>query len=103
MVLPFKMGDHVFRDVIFRLKAYRHIIHLENLLQIRPFFFLAVSPNNTQLIWVQICRALAYIHNCIGICHRDIKPQNLLVRLFFLKNLLFVAQDSFWIRLHRFA
>ncbi|KAI7753244.1 hypothetical protein M8C21_010112 [Ambrosia artemisiifolia] len=27
----------------------------------------------------QICRALAYIHNCIGICHRDIKPQNLLV------------------------
>ncbi|KAJ9552380.1 hypothetical protein OSB04_016425 [Centaurea solstitialis] len=26
-----------------------------------------------------ICRALAYIHNCIGICHRDIKPQNLLV------------------------
>ncbi|KAF4404166.1 hypothetical protein G4B88_014622, partial [Cannabis sativa] len=28
---------------------------------------------------VQICRALVYIHNCIGICHRDIKPQNLLV------------------------
>eukprot|EP00252_Welwitschia_mirabilis_P009419 TRINITY_DN2199_c0_g1_i2.p1 TRINITY_DN2199_c0_g1~~TRINITY_DN2199_c0_g1_i2.p1 ORF type:complete len:425 (-),score=77.27 TRINITY_DN2199_c0_g1_i2:381-1655(-) len=27
----------------------------------------------------QICRALAYIHNCVGICHRDIKPQNLLV------------------------
>ncbi|RCV33066.1 hypothetical protein SEVIR_2G345500v4 [Setaria viridis] len=27
----------------------------------------------------QICRALAYIHNCIGVCHRDIKPQNLLV------------------------
>ncbi|CAI0439517.1 unnamed protein product [Linum tenue] len=27
----------------------------------------------------QICRALAYMHNCIGICHRDIKPQNLLV------------------------
>ncbi|KAG2685637.1 hypothetical protein I3760_10G134300 [Carya illinoinensis] len=26
-----------------------------------------------------ICRALAYIHNCIGICHRDITPQNLLV------------------------
>ncbi|KAL7207742.1 hypothetical protein ACSBR1_029651 [Camellia fascicularis] len=29
---------------------------------------------------VSICRALAYIHNCIGICHRDIKPQNLLVK-----------------------
>ncbi|KAL9267875.1 Shaggy-related protein [Drosera capensis] len=27
----------------------------------------------------QICRALNYIHNVIGICHRDIKPQNLLV------------------------
>ncbi|KAH7663781.1 Non-specific serine/threonine protein kinase protein [Dioscorea alata] len=27
----------------------------------------------------QICRSLAYIHNCVGICHRDIKPQNLLV------------------------
>ncbi|MBA0551185.1 hypothetical protein Golob_022080 [Gossypium lobatum] len=30
-------------------------------------------------VGLQICRALAYIHNCIGICHRDIKPQNLLV------------------------
>ncbi|KAH7434109.1 hypothetical protein KP509_06G000400 [Ceratopteris richardii] len=27
----------------------------------------------------QICRALAYIHNALGVCHRDIKPQNLLV------------------------
>ena len=47
------------------------------------------------VFWVQICRALAYIHNCIGICHRDIKPQNLLVRFFFLKKLVFVAQDLF--------
>lgn len=31
------------------------------------------------ILSIQICRALAYIHNCIGICHRDIKPQNLLV------------------------
>ncbi|PON88745.1 Glycogen synthase kinase [Trema orientale] len=30
------------------------------------------------LIYV-ICRALHYIHNSIGVCHRDIKPQNLLV------------------------
>ncbi|KAI3882674.1 hypothetical protein MKW92_007129 [Papaver armeniacum] len=27
----------------------------------------------------QICRALAYIHGGIRVCHRDIKPQNLLV------------------------
>ncbi|RLN41273.1 shaggy-related protein kinase kappa-like [Panicum miliaceum] len=32
-----------------------------------------------KLYTYQICRALAYMHNCIGICHRDIKPQNVLV------------------------
>ncbi|KAL5210788.1 hypothetical protein ABZP36_006411 [Zizania latifolia] len=32
-----------------------------------------------RLYTYQICRALAYIHNCVGICHRDIKPQNVLV------------------------
>ncbi|CAN7040024.1 unnamed protein product [Brassica oleracea var. botrytis] len=32
-----------------------------------------------KLYTYQICRALAYIHNCFGLCHRDIKPQNLLV------------------------
>ncbi|ONK55563.1 uncharacterized protein A4U43_UnF1610 [Asparagus officinalis] len=34
---------------------------------------------HVKLYIYQICRALAYIHNCVGICHRDIKPQNLLV------------------------
>ncbi|KAK4337778.1 hypothetical protein RND71_042265 [Anisodus tanguticus] len=28
----------------------------------------------------QIFRALSYIHHTIGVCHRDIKPQNLLVK-----------------------
>ena len=28
---------------------------------------------------MQIFRSLSYIHRCIGVCHRDIKPQNLLV------------------------
>lgn len=30
------------------------------------------------VIW-KIFRALSYIHRSIGVCHRDIKPQNLLV------------------------
>ncbi|WOL10592.1 shaggy-related protein kinase alpha isoform X2 [Canna indica] len=32
-----------------------------------------------QLYTFQICRALAYTHRVVGVCHRDIKPQNLLV------------------------
>ncbi|RVW46555.1 Shaggy-related protein kinase epsilon [Vitis vinifera] len=32
-----------------------------------------------KLYTYQICRALAYIHGVVGVCHRDIKPQNLLV------------------------
>lgn len=34
---------------------------------------------SVQLYTYQICRALNYIHSVIGVCHRDIKPQNLLV------------------------
>ncbi|XWS46022.1 hypothetical protein CRYUN_Cryun14cG0029200 [Craigia yunnanensis] len=32
-----------------------------------------------QLYTYQICRALNYLHHVIDVCHRDIKPQNLLV------------------------
>ncbi|GLT33901.1 hypothetical protein SLA2020_084540 [Shorea laevis] len=32
-----------------------------------------------KLYTYQIFRSLSYIHRCIGVCHRDIKPQNLLV------------------------
>ncbi|KDO86034.1 hypothetical protein CISIN_1g011138mg [Citrus sinensis] len=32
-----------------------------------------------QLYTYQICRALNYLHHVVGVCHRDIKPQNLLM------------------------
>ncbi|XP_010544691.1 PREDICTED: shaggy-related protein kinase beta [Tarenaya hassleriana] len=32
-----------------------------------------------KLYTYQICRALNYMHRVVGVCHRDIKPQNLLV------------------------
>ncbi|KAL4325075.1 hypothetical protein GQ457_11G001200 [Hibiscus cannabinus] len=32
-----------------------------------------------QLYTYQICRGLNYLHHVLGVCHRDIKPQNLLV------------------------
>ncbi|KAE8681960.1 Shaggy-related protein kinase theta [Hibiscus syriacus] len=32
-----------------------------------------------QLYTYQIFRALNYLHNVVGVCHRDIKPQNILV------------------------
>ncbi|CAH9135503.1 unnamed protein product [Cuscuta epithymum] len=32
-----------------------------------------------KLYMYQIFRGLAYIHNATGVCHRDVKPQNLLV------------------------
>lgn len=44
-------------------------------------FYCVICMSQEFLFYLQICRALAYIHNCIGICHRDIKPQNLLVRI----------------------
>jgi serine/threonine protein kinase len=34
---------------------------------------------HVKLYAYQMCRALAYIHRVVGVCHRDIKPQNLLV------------------------
>ena len=37
-----------------------------------------MSPSLPQVYMYQLFRSLAYIHSQ-GVCHRDIKPQNLLV------------------------
>ncbi|KAK8639617.1 hypothetical protein V6N13_137990 [Hibiscus sabdariffa] len=52
--------------------AHRVIKHYNKMNQRMPLIYV-------KLYFYQICRALSYIHNSIGVCHRDIKPQNLLV------------------------
>ncbi|KAI4319355.1 hypothetical protein MLD38_032960 [Melastoma candidum] len=52
--------------------VHRVIKHYNKMNQRMPILYV-------KLYSYQIFRALAYIHNCIGVCHRDIKPQNLLV------------------------
>ncbi|KAI4350674.1 hypothetical protein L6164_005106 [Bauhinia variegata] len=52
--------------------VYRVVKHYSKANQRMPLIYV-------KLYTYQICRALAYIHGCVRVCHRDIKPQNLLV------------------------
>ncbi|CAI0552015.1 unnamed protein product [Linum tenue] len=52
--------------------VHRVIKHYNKLNQRMPLIYV-------KLYAYQIFRALSYIHRTIGVCHRDIKPQNLLV------------------------
>ncbi|XP_074263271.1 shaggy-related protein kinase theta-like [Silene latifolia] len=51
---------------------YRVLKQFSSMNQHMPIFFV-------KLYIYQICRSLNYLHNVIGVCHRDIKPQNILV------------------------
>ncbi|KAH9670419.1 Shaggy-related protein kinase alpha [Citrus sinensis] len=52
--------------------VHRVVKHFNKLNQRMPMIYV-------KLYAYQIFRALSYIHRSIGVCHRDIKPQNLLV------------------------
>ncbi|KAH7290444.1 hypothetical protein KP509_30G048800 [Ceratopteris richardii] len=67
--------DEVFLNLVLEYvpeTVYRVAKHYNRMNQRMPLIFV-------KLYTYQICRALAYIHGAVGVCHRDIKPQNLLV------------------------
>ncbi|CAH7679163.1 CMGC/GSK protein kinase, partial [Phakopsora pachyrhizi] len=69
--------DEVFLNLVIEFvpeTVYRASRHYSKLKQVMPIL-------NIKLYMYQLLRSLAYIHS-LGICHRDIKPQNLLLNPF---------------------
>jgi glycogen synthase kinase 3 beta len=67
-------ADEVYLNLVLEFvpdTVYRVSRHYTKLKQTLPYIY-------TKLYTYQILRALSYIHS-LGICHRDIKPQNLLL------------------------
>lgn len=77
--LPNDFHFCVYRIVVIHELAANGFVQEYLFVLLLTFSFLSFSS-------VQICRALSYIHNSIGVCHRDIKPQNLLVRVHSVSN-----------------
>uniref|UniRef100_A0A5B7A2P7 non-specific serine/threonine protein kinase n=2 Tax=Davidia involucrata TaxID=16924 RepID=A0A5B7A2P7_DAVIN len=67
--------DEVYLNLVLEYVSetvYRVSRHYSRINQYMPIIYV-------QLYTYQICRALNYMHSVVGVCHRDIKPQNLLV------------------------
>ncbi|KAL5131027.1 Shaggy-related protein kinase zeta [Glycine soja] len=67
--------DELFLNLVMEYvpeSMYRVIKHYTTMNQRMPLIYV-------KLYTYQIFRGLAYIHTALGVCHRDVKPQNLLV------------------------
>ncbi|PWZ21238.1 Shaggy-related protein kinase GSK4 [Zea mays] len=67
--------DELFLNLVMEFvpeSLYRVLKHYSNMNQRMPLIYV-------KLYTYQIFRGLAYIHTVPGVCHRDVKPQNLLV------------------------
>ncbi|URE44676.1 SHAGGY-related protein kinase [Musa troglodytarum] len=67
--------DELFLNLVMEFvpeMVYRVLKHYSNVNQGMPLIYV-------KLYMYQIFRGLAYVHNVLRVCHRDVKPQNLLV------------------------
>ncbi|PWZ09521.1 Shaggy-related protein kinase GSK1 [Zea mays] len=67
--------DELFLNLVMEFvpeTLYRVLKHYSNANQRMPLIYV-------KLYMYQLFRGLAYIHNVPGVCHRDVKPQNVLV------------------------